>query len=165
MICTALRIGTESYVASWPLLCKTQYDLHVGWVEAQTATRGSLVQFRHGLLSAAIVCVLALAGYATTGYAQQQIISSKTPVLLLYAEPGSGKSVQQIKAAELAFPIPLLERVGDFGRIEAAGGTFWVDLRRTVFDVSVKSACTPSLAQNRKGSTAAASRGATNDCP
>jgi hypothetical protein len=85
--------------------------------------------------------------------------ASKVP---LYSEADTRKPAGEIDKSALDFPVRIIERDGDFAKIDTGRGTFWVDISRAdLGTTAVKSECSP-MAANRK--TLAGSRAASDAC-
>ena len=124
----------------------------------------SASRIRMAVLVGALASCVAV--WPTTGSAQQKSIVdfSSGDTLILYSDPDGKNRAGEINKSDTNFPIALIDHDGDFGRIAARGGTYWVDLRRAKVRQASVAECGAGLSQSRLQVATAGARGASDAC-
>ncbi len=96
-------------------------------------------------------CVLVLA-FGAGAQAHETIVAFAKEAVHIYASP-AGKRTGELKKSAVEFPIAIIERDGDFGRINTGSGSVWIDLRRAKVESAASDECLSRLANGTLAKT------------
>lgn len=84
--------------------------------------------------------------------------------LVLYADSEGKSRVKVVPKASLIFPMALVDEDGNYGRVAADGGHYWIELPKVRVRQGVAVACTPGASQKREQVQTAGARGSNDAC-